>query len=147
MRRILTVVALFLSMLALDSCTSNRPLYSWGGRVNDTSKYEQYAYRHYKSQSPEALCGLFVTYENMINKPGGERMVPPPGICAEYGYMLLNPDAVKVFTETATDKQKAAVVRTDYVEYGVELLEREIKYYTEAKRFIEPIIKRIKHQD
>lgn len=147
MRRSFLTLAFVLSVLALGSCTTNQSLYSWGGRANDTSKYEEYAYRHYKSQSPEALCGLFVTYEKMINTPGGERMVPPPGICAEYGYMLLNPDAVKVFTETATDKQKAAVVRTDYVEYGVELLEREIKYYPEAKRFIEPIIKRIKHQD
>lgn len=147
MRKGSLVVALLL-LLALSSCGPAKiHLYSWGGRTYDTSKYEEYAYRHYKSQSPEALCSLLVTYESMINTPGGERMVPPPGICAEYGYMLLNPDAIKVFTETATDKQKAAIVRIDYVEYGVELLEREIKYYPESKKFIEPIIKRIKHQD
>lgn len=148
MRRIFIVTALFLPVLVLSSCTyTPKSLYSWGGRTNGTSMYEEYAYRHYKTQSAESLCSLLVTYESMINTPGGERMVPPPGICAEYGYMLLDPETARVFAETATDRQKSMIVRTDYVEYGVELLQREIEYYPEAKKFIEPIIKRIKHQD
>jgi len=150
MRKNKIFVTLILSALTLGLCscgTSKTQLYSWGGRTNGTSKYEENAYRHYKTQSPEALCDLLVTYESMINTPGGERMVPPPGICAEYGYMLLDPNTATVFVENATDKQKAMIVRTDYVEYGIELLEREIQYYPEAKKFIEPIIKRIKHQD
>lgn len=147
MRKCFLAVAYVLSVLVLSSCISDRTLYSWGGKINDTSKYEEYAYKHYKSHSPEALCDLLVTYESMINTPGGERMVPPPGICAEYGYMLLDPETARVFAETATDRQKSRILRTDYVEYGVELLQREIEYYPEAKKFIEPIINRIKHQD
>lgn len=139
---------MLLSVFVLSSCGPTKPqLYSWGGSTNGTSRYEENAYRHYKSQTPEALCELMVTYESMVNNPGGERMVPPPGICAEYGYILLDPENARVFAETATDRQKAMMVRTDYVEYGVELLQREIQYYPEAKKFIEPIIKRIKHQE
>lgn len=148
MRKVLLAFVFALPVLVLSSCAyTPKSLYSWGGKINGTSMYEEYAYKHYKSQSPEALCGLLVTYESMINNPGGERMVPPPGICAEYGYMLLDPETAKVFAETATDKQKSRIVRTDYAEYGVELLQREIEFYPEARKFIEPIINRIKHQD
>lgn len=138
-----------MSVFALSSCVlpTKTRLYSWGGSTNGTSRYEENAYRHYKLQTPEALCALMVTYESMVENPGGERMVPPPGICAEYGYILLDPETAKVFAEKATADQKTMIVRTDYVEYGVELLQREIQYYPEAKKFIEPIIKRIKHQE
>jgi len=147
MRKI-TLALLVLSSVILSSCaTSNPDLYSWGGKANGTSAYGDRVYKQYKNQTPEALCVLLVTYETMVSNPGGERMVPPPGICAEYGYMLLNPDVMDVFSENATDKQKKVLAGKNYIEYGVELLNREIQYYPEAKRFLEPIIKRIKHEE
>ena len=79
---------IFLSILVLivTSCNVTQPLYYWGGEQNGTSKYENLAYMSYDKQTPESICRLICVYEDMVNNPAGLRQVPPPGICAEYGY-------------------------------------------------------------
>ena len=83
----------------------------------------------------------------MVTNPGGSRNVPPPGICAEYGYLLLLPETAEIFTENATKSQKQQFSRTDYSiffpELGKQLLQKELEYYPESKQFIEPLIKRL----
>lgn len=148
MRRI---PALLLASLALVSCGVSKsygPLYYWGGYANGTSIYEELTYNDYKKQSPEALCKLVCAYEDMIKNPGGSRQIPPPGICAEYGYLLLQPDTATKFIKTATPAQMAvfgSVTDFDavFAEKGRELLEMEIKYYPESATFILPLLKRL----
>ena len=90
MRKLLIV--LFLAV-AFSSCkTPATALYRWGG-------YEDSYYNYYKKQSSESCARLYISYTNMIESPGGTRGVVPPGICAEYGYMLLSPETPSILKE------------------------------------------------
>ena len=64
---------------------------------------------------------LLTVYDRLLHAPGGVRMVPPPGVCADYGYLLL--------MNGKTDEGKA-------------LLEQETVLYPESKKFIDRILKR-----
>lgn len=148
MRRIFL---LLLAAFAIVSCGVEKaygPLYYWGGSAGSASVYEDLTYNDYKKQSPEALCKFVCAYEDMIKNPGGSRQIPPPGICAEYGYLLLQPDTATKFIKTATPAQMAvfgSVTDFDavFAEKGRELLEMEIKYYPESATFILPLLKRL----
>lgn len=137
---------LFLSTVILSSCGVTS-LYYWGGTKRDATAYEQLAYADYKNQSPEAVCNLICVYEDMVSNPGGTRQVPPPGICAEYGYILLQPQTAKIFYEHATGAQKRIFSGSDYSalfsERGKLMLQKEMEYYPESRQFIEPLIKRL----
>ncbi len=78
---------------------------------------------------------------------GGTRHMPPPGICAEYGYLLLMPATAAAFTENATPAQRRFFAATDYYvffsERGREMLKKEVEYYPESRQFVEPLIKRL----
>ena len=86
-------------------------------------------------------------YEDMVTYPGGTRRVPPPGICAEYGYMLLIPENAAIFAEHATAIQRRSFASTDYAaffpEKGKEMLQKEIELYPESAKFIAPLIERL----
>jgi len=137
------------SVLLLSACGTTTPtsLYYWGGTQNGTSAYENLAYLDYKKQTPEAMCRLICLYEEMVTHPGGSRQVPPPGICAEYGYLLLNPDTYTVFSEHATDSQKKLFQSSNYgtlfTERGKEMFEKEMEYYPESATFIMPLLKKL----
>ena len=83
----------------------------------------------------------------MVTNPGGTRQVPPPGICAEYGYLLLQPETADTFMNNATSAQKKLFLSQDYnalfLERGKEMLEKEIEYYPESAKFIRPLIKKL----
>lgn len=118
--------------------------------MSGTSQYEQLAYKNYDKQSPQSLCQLIVMYEDLVKNPGGSRKVPPPGICAEYGYMLLLPETATTFMNNATKAQKSAFDTGDFNtlfrEYGLEMMRKEIEYYPEAATFIRPLIERFSKQ-
>lgn len=142
----LIIAALF--ALALSSCGITNSLYYWGGQgLKGVTAYENIAYKNYDKQTPQSICELVVVYENMVTKPGGIRQVPPPGICAEYGYLLLQPETAATFMENASDSQKRLFGSSDYAalfqERGKEMLVKEIEYYPESARFIEPLIKKL----
>ena len=86
-------------------------------------------------------------YEDIVSNPGGMRKMPPPGICAEYGYMLLIPENANIFAEHATSMQKRTFDSGDYAtffpEKGKELLQKEIELYPESAKFITPLIERL----
>lgn len=155
MRRILILAAAALVLAACgptSSLPSYHPLYYWGGshyKFNGSaSAYEDNAYNYYVKQTPEAICALIVSYEDMVKHPGGIREVPPPGICAEYGYLLLMPNTASIFAEHATASQKSVFEgHTDYIaffsNYAGELFEKELELYPESQAFIKPLVERL----
>lgn len=134
---ILFIVALFATSCGVQS------LYYWGGEQKGTTKYENLAYLSYDKQTPESICNLICVYEDMVTKPSGIRQVPPPGICAEYGYLLLLPQTAEIFMEHASSSQKKIFNTSDYVttfrERGEEMMKKEMELYPESIQFIKPI--------
>ena len=86
-------------------------------------------------------------YEDIVTYPGGSRNMPPPGICAEYGYMLLIPENAEIFAKYATSMQKRTFASTEYATFfpvkGKELMLKEIELYPESAKFIAPLIERL----
>jgi len=138
---------LILAAALLSSCGPTNALYYWGGAQNGTTAYENLAYQSYDKQTPKSICNLVAVYEKMVTNPGGIRQVPPPGICAEYGYLLLLPETADIFMKNATDAQKKLFQSDDYgvlfSERGKEMLRKEMELYPESARFIEPLIKKL----
>lgn len=136
--------------MLMTSCGSPR-LYYWGSNPNfdkGTSDYEKASYEYYDKQSPESLCELLCVYEDMVSNPGGTRGVVPPGICAEYGYLLLQPQTATVFYENASHRQKRKFEESEYGSdfrtKGIAMLEMEIKLYPESAVFVAPLLKKLK---
>ena len=101
------------TIILMASCTVQKPLYSW-------EKYEKASYAYLKNSNDESTQALIENYEKIIEQQSGTRNVPPPGICADYAFVLLEMGK--------TDK-------------GKELLLREIELYPESSIFIERILK------
>lgn len=141
MRRLLP---LLLSTLLLVSCASSR-LYYWGGG-SDITAYQRLTYEYYKSQSPDDLCRLLILYDDMVSHPGGKRGTVPPGICAEYGFLLLQPETASIFASNATQRQKKQLSSIDFTAHGVEMLNKEMELYPESQPFIAPLLQRLSHQ-
>lgn len=144
MKKSLIVLA---SLLLLSSCAAPR-MYYWGDNKSGVSMYEHLTYNSYDTQTPESICDLVVLYEDMINNPGGTRNVVPPGIYAEYGYILLQERTVDSFEKYATSRQKRVFDTEDYFslfhEKGIKMLEKEIELYPESEKFIRPLLNRMK---
>lgn len=142
-------LVIFTSALLLSSCSTPK-LYYWGSTSYDVSKYEQLTYSNYDKQTPESICELVALYEDMVNNPGGSRNVVPPGIYAEYGYLLLQQRTLESFEGYATKRQRNLFNTDDFAslfqEKGIMMLEKEIELYPESETFILPIIKRVKNQ-
>lgn len=141
-----SLIPVIVSFMMLSSCGTTA-LYYWGGTSNGVTKYEQLAYKSYNDQTPESICKLIVVYEDMVTHPKGTRNVPPPGICAEYGYLLLNPDTAELFAKHATFSQRSIFDSSDYHQLfrqrGEEMMEKEMAFYPESTTFIAPLIKRL----
>jgi hypothetical protein len=141
------ILILALASVALTSCGISSSLYYWCGMQNEVTAYENLAYKNYDKQTPESLCKLICMYEDIVSNPGGLRRMPPPGICAEYGYMLLIPENAAIFAEHATAMQKRMFASGDYASFfpekGKEMLQKEIELYPESAKFIAPLIERL----
>lgn len=136
-----------LLLVMMSSCAAPR-LYYWGSTGSGTTLYEKLAYQQYDKQTPEAICAMVCLYEDMVSHPGGSRGVPPPGICAEYGFLLLQPTTAEYFAQHATHKQRKSFSSGNYAEFfserGEAMLAKEIELYPESAKFIEPLLKRAK---
>ena len=141
------LLILSLATFCLTSCGLTSSLYYWGGEQNGATTYENLAYKNYHKQTPESLCMLICMYEDIVSNPGGTRRMPPPGICAEYGYMLLIPENATIFAEHATAMQKRTFDSGDYASFfpekGKEMMQMEIALYPESAKFIGPLIERL----
>lgn len=107
---------LILSFFALImvSCNTTQPLYNWKG-------YDDAVYAYTKNSDEKSVENLIVIYEKLIKNSGGSRQVTPPGVCADYGYLL---------------------IKKGEIEKGKELLQKETILYPESKVFVDQILKR-----
>lgn len=148
MKTISSLVIISSLILMFSSC-STTSMYYWGpvSISDNTTGYEKSIYNYFKYQSPESVCNMIETYRDiMIECEANERMIPP-GVCADFGYILLNPENATYFDEYATKSQKRLMDGIVFSEYGKELLEKEIELYPESRQFIEPILKRMSSEN
>ena len=101
--------------ITLGSCSTTKNLYSW-------YDYEDTTYQYHKKQTEELKIKVLQEYQKLSEKQKGMRGVAPPGLSAEYGYMLY-----------MSGKQKE----------GLDLLRMEIKLYPESEKYISRIIKQL----
>lgn len=109
----------FVFALFVVSCTSSqKTLYNW-------ADYQQESYDYVKNSTDASLDDLLKTYEVMINKQTGTRQTVPPGICADYGYLLVK-------------KGKKAE--------GIAMMKKEVALYPESAAFMSQIIKKLENE-
>lgn len=144
----LLIAVVIVTMFA--SCTSNGYLYNWGRPHNSDNftRYDELSYNLYDKQSPENICELVCFYDYLVTHPGGARNVVPPGICAEYGYLLLKPETAGIFAQYASRSQRSTFGNAGdftgiFHDKGIEMLEREIELYPESKTFLTPILQQM----
>lgn len=113
---------LFMTMLAymLASCGSKNilkepALYTWYDTENAT-------YQYLKKNTEEDLAKAMEQYKLVVESPNGARKIAPPGMYAEYGYLL---------------------VKSGQIEEGLTLLNAEIENYPMSKVYISRIIKQL----
>lgn len=131
--------------LLLSACgPTAQVLYYWGGESGGVTEYERVSYHSADKQSPESLCQMLATYEQLVSNPGGYRQVPPPGICAEYAWLLIQPETASLYNQYATTKQKALVgASATFAERSRKLFEMEMQYYPESITFIKPLAEKL----
>lgn len=116
--------------------------------MQGASAYEALSYKRADKESPKSICKVIEMYENLIANPGGYRQVPPPGICAEYAYMLLQPETMDIFYKNATTLQISSFEKSIYgsspFEKAVKLFEKEMELYPESAQFVLPLLNRLK---
>ena len=106
---------LIIAGLCVASCSTQSQLYNWAG-------YDGAVYAYTKHSDEKSIESLMLVYTRLIQNSGGTRNVPPPGVCADYGYLLIQSGKIKE---------------------GKELLVRETTLYPESKQFIERILNRL----
>jgi hypothetical protein len=102
-------------MLFLVACAPQTTLYNWG-------KYQEASYSYVKTNTDEDLEKLLKEYQYIIDNQKAGRKTIPPGIYADYGYLL---------------------VMQGKTQEGIALMKMEIALYPESAIFIEGIIKRL----
>jgi hypothetical protein len=110
------LMIIFCAILFLASCGPTvKPLYTWG-------KYEDASYSYLKKNDEKSTQQLIEAYQKIIDEQKGSRKTVPPGIYADYGFIL---------------------IQTGKTKEGKALLEKEIALYPESKVFVERILKLI----
>jgi hypothetical protein len=100
----------------LISCEVQKPLYSW-------YNYSDASYNYIKKSDEKSTNDLVESYKKIIAKQEGTRGLVPPGIYADYAFLLMK-----------QNKNTEAQV----------MLEKEIELYPESKIFMDRIIKMAK---
>ncbi len=109
-------IAAAVAVMALTSCTPTaKSLYSW-------YDYEDATYQYSKKQTDELKVKVLEQYKKLTENQKGTRGVVPPGLYAEYGYMLY---------------------MNGKKEEGLSFLKQEIKLYPESETYISRIIKQL----
>lgn len=109
------IIIISICVIAMTSCQTQQSLYSW-------YKSEDATYTYTKRGTEKTLTEAMTQYEKVIRKQKGVRKVVPPGVNAEYGYLLY---------------------KAGKKEEGLTLLRAEIKAYPESESFISRIIKQL----
>ncbi|SDD10841.1 DUF4810 domain-containing protein [Williamwhitmania taraxaci] len=106
------IIIVSFSLFLFASCTTQKPLYTWG-------KYETASYNYLKNSDEKSTQELIASYQKIIEKQNGSRGVVPPGIYADYGFVLLQANRTKE---------------------GKAMLLKEVALYPESKVFIDRIL-------
>ena len=109
------ILATVFYALALSSCSISKPMYSWYNYENNTYKYS-------KKNTDAWLSKVLEEYKKMISDQHGSRGIVPPGLYAEYGYLLY---------------------KTGKHSEGISFLKKEIELYPESETYISRIIKQL----
>lgn len=109
------IYVVFAAVAMLSACGVQKPLYSWYDS-------EDAAYTYTKKQGEKDLAKAMAQYEMVIKQQKGTRGIVPPGVNAEYGYLL---------------------IKAGKREEGLALLKAEEAAYPESKTFISRIIKQL----
>ena len=109
---VLTTALLF----CFVSCGTTK-LYNW-------SNYDDTSYKYLKEPNEKTLTELLKTYDYIMkNQSNTLRQTVPPGVCADYGYFLMQ-----------SGKKSE----------GLDLLAKEVELYPESKIFIDSIKEMVK---
>ncbi len=114
MKKLLLAVV---AALALGSCSTigEQSLYSW-------YDYEDASYEYGKTSTDEKQVKLLEQYKKLAGNQKALRKVVPPGMYAEYGYMLY---------------------KSGKKEEGLGFMKQEISLYPESEKYISRIIKQL----
>jgi hypothetical protein len=113
-----TILLAGLFCLLLTGCVSNQQLYTWGDSQART-------YTYIKDGTGKSEQELLTTYQTLIDKQTGTRKTPPPGLCADYGYLL--------YKQGKTQE-------------GLAFLNKEMELYPESAVFITRIVKNLQDE-
>lgn len=116
MKKLLLAVV---AVLALGSCSTSdtavKDLYSW-------YDYEDAAYEYGKKNTDEKQAKLLEQYKKLVENQKALRGVVPPGMYAEYGYLLY---------------------KCGKKDEGLGFMKQEISIYPESEKYISRIIKQL----
>ena len=115
MKKLIFPVAVIAAMFAVSSCTTTKTLYSW-------YDYEDATYQYSKKSTEELQVKVLEQYKKITEKQKGVRGVVPPGMYAEYGYLLY---------------------KTGEKDEGLAFLKKEVELYPESDTYISRIIKQL----
>lgn len=108
------IIAL-ICVIAASCSTGPKPMYSWYDYDDDT-------YAYLKKGDKESLEDLIETYEKIIATQKGTRKTVPPGIYADYGFVL---------------------IQAKKTEEGKKMLMMESELYPESSVFVNSVIRMI----
>ena len=108
---------LILVVIFFSSCSSRKALYTW-------ANYDATSYNYNKNRDEKSVAKLIDTYIKVIDKQKGSRACVPPGIYADYGFLL---------------------IQNNKEEEGKVMLGKEITLYPESKIFIDKILQMIEN--
>jgi len=115
MKKIIFIGVIAVMSLTITSCSSTKPLYSW-------YDYENSAYGYNKEPSEKLQIKVLEEYKKITEKQKDTRGVVPPGMYAEYGYLLY---------------------KTGKKQEGIDFLKKEISLYPESEKYISRIINQL----
>ena len=115
MKNLKLIIVICLISMGCISCMSSKSLYTW-------HNYEDASYVYTKKQTDKTLDKLIKEYKYIISHQKGIRKAVPPGIYAEYAYLL---------------------IKMNNKEEGIMMLRKEVELYPESKIFIGRIIKQL----
>ena len=116
MKRFLPFAAAGLSLF-LAGCASNyKAVYNW-------DIYSAQTYKYVKGGDEENTEALFETYQKIMEGQADTiRQTVPPGVCADYGYLM---------------------IKAGRVEEGKALLRKEMELYPESTQFMNGVLRKI----
>lgn len=114
MKKTLPILAVA-ATLSLASCNTTSSLYSW-------HNYEDATYQYSKKATDELQAKVLEQYKKLTEVQKGTRGVVPPGMYAEYGFLLC---------------------KTGKKDEGLAFLRKEVALYPESEVYISRIIKQL----